>query len=102
MESIPNLNIEARYDLARDHALLATAAADPRSGLSAAIAVTEADRAVAALRQAVAAGYGNLDQLRRDPDLLPLRDRDEDFLERWMMDLEFPSNPFSKDADANR
>src|SRR5262249_53447301 len=92
-ESIPNLNIEARYDLARDHALLAAATADPRSGLSAAIAVAEADRAMAALRQAVAAGYGNLDEPRRDPDLWPLRDRDDFRL--LMMDLAMPAEPFA-------
>jgi hypothetical protein len=44
--------------------------------------------------------YRTLDQLRTDPDLAPLRDRDD--FQALMMDLEFPSDPFSKDADANR
>jgi hypothetical protein len=91
-EAIPNLSIEARYNLARDHALLAAAAADLRSGLSASIAVVEADRAMAALRGAVAAGYRNLDQFRGDPDLLPLRERDDFRL--LLMDLALPAEPF--------
>jgi serine/threonine-protein kinase len=92
-EAIPNLSSAARYDLARDHALLAAAAADPRSGLTAAGAVAEADRAMAALRRAVAAGYRNLDQLRRDPDFGPFRDRDDFRL--LMMDLACPAEPFA-------
>jgi hypothetical protein len=36
-----------------------------------------ADRAVAALRQAVADGYRDAAQLRKDPDLDPLRGRDD-------------------------
>jgi eukaryotic-like serine/threonine-protein kinase len=37
----------------------------------------EADQAVAALRRAIAAGWRDRDQLREDPDLASLRDRDD-------------------------
>src|SRR5262249_30565858 len=88
-EAIPNTAIEARYDLACAHAVLPAAAADPRSGLSPAIAVAEADRAMAALRQAIAAGYGKVGKLRRDPDLLPLRARPD--FQLLLMDLAMPA-----------
>src|SRR5262249_33805901 len=94
-EAIPSPTIAARYALARAHALLAAAAADPRSGLSADIAAAEADGATAALRQAVAAGYPNLDQIRRDPDVRPLRDR-EDF-RMLMKELPRPAQPIASE-----
>jgi serine/threonine-protein kinase len=94
-EAIPILTLGARADLARDHALLASAAADPRSGLSAADAVAEADRAMAALGRAVAAGYHDLAQMQRDRDLDPLRGRDDFRL--LMLDLAFPADPFALD-----
>jgi hypothetical protein len=37
----------------------------------------QADEAVAALRRAIAAGWRDSDQLREDPDLASLRDRDD-------------------------
>jgi hypothetical protein len=88
-EAIPNLSLEARYDPARDHALLAAAAADPRSGLPAADA--EADRAMAALLRVVAAGYRDLAQMRRDLD--PLCSRDD--FKLLMIDLAMPPEPFA-------
>jgi serine/threonine-protein kinase len=93
-EAIPTLQLGARYDLARDHALLASAAADPRSGLPAADAAAEADRAMAALRRAVAAGYRDLAYLRTDTDLDPLRGRDDFRL--LMLDLAMPADPFAR------
>jgi tetratricopeptide (TPR) repeat protein/tRNA A-37 threonylcarbamoyl transferase component Bud32 len=53
-----------------------------------------ADRAMAALRRAVAAGFANVALLRRDIDLDPLRPR-HDFQE-LMMDLSFPADPFQR------
>jgi hypothetical protein len=93
MAAIPNLSIGARYDLARDHALLAAAAAEPRSGLSAADARDEADRAMAARRQAVAAGYRDLDELWKGRDLVLLRLR-ADF-KLLIMDVAMPADPFT-------
>jgi hypothetical protein len=53
-----------------------------------------ADRAMAALRRAVAAGYGNVPLIHRDVDLDPLRPR-RDFQE-LLMDLTFPDDPFQR------
>ena len=53
-----------------------------------------ADRAMAALRRAVAAGYPNVPLIRRDIDLHPLRPR-RDFQE-LLMDLSFPADPFQR------
>jgi tetratricopeptide (TPR) repeat protein len=52
-----------------------------------------ADRAMAALRRAVAAGWVNAEHLKHDPDLNPLRVRPD--LQRLLLDLAFPANPFA-------
>ena len=52
-----------------------------------------ADKAIAVLRRAVAAGYKRVDSLRTDPDLAPLRSR-EDF-QRILLDAAFPDDPFA-------
>ena len=53
-----------------------------------------ADRAMATLRRAVAAGLSDVALLRRDIDLDPLRPR-RDFQE-LLMDLSFPADPFQR------
>src|SRR5262249_3313925 len=58
-ELLPYLSNEARFDLARDHALLAALSTAPGSGLSAGAGQVEADRAVDALRQVVGFGFRN-------------------------------------------
>jgi serine/threonine protein kinase len=85
------------YDTARCRALIAGAAADPGSGLSTVEGRVEAERAVAMVRQAFAAGYGDLDWARSaDPDLKPIRSRPDFRL--LMMDLTFPAEPFVRNA----
>ena len=49
---------------------------------------------MAALCQAVATGYRNLDQLRKDRDLALLRPRADFRL--LMMDLAMPAEPFAR------
>jgi serine/threonine-protein kinase len=53
-----------------------------------------ADRAIVALRRAVAAGFRDVAVWRRDPDLNPLRSRPD--FQLLMMDLEFPDDPFTR------
>jgi hypothetical protein len=54
-----------------------------------------ARRAVAALRRAAAAGYyDDLEKLRRDPALAPLRPRGD--FQELLMDLSFPADPFQR------
>jgi hypothetical protein len=64
--------------LACCHARLAGVASKASSGLRPDEGSAEADKAVATLRRAVTAGYNNLEELREDPDLDALRQR-EDF-----------------------
>ena len=51
-------------------------------------------RAVATLRRAVAAGFRNLNTLRKDRDLNPLRSRPD--FQLLMMDLAMPGDPFAR------
>jgi tetratricopeptide (TPR) repeat protein len=53
-----------------------------------------ADRAMDALREAVRAGYRDVEHMSRDPDLDPLRSR-ADF-RALMLDLAFPSDPIAQ------
>jgi tetratricopeptide (TPR) repeat protein len=71
------LDPDDRVEQARALALLSSLGAVPKSGVTQAEAATFADRAVAALRSAVQAGWANRDQLK-DPDFDSLRKR-EDF-----------------------
>jgi tetratricopeptide (TPR) repeat protein len=91
---------ETLYSLAGCHARLGGIAGTTGSGLSAAEGAAEFDRAMVVLRRAVAGGYRNLLWMTRDPDLDPLRARPD--FQVLMMDLAFPSEPFSKNTDADR
>jgi serine/threonine-protein kinase len=94
MERLPTLATGHLYDLACYQALLAGAAAEPDSGLSAAEGRAEADRAMATLCRAVAGGFRNLAHMRTDTDLDPLRGRDDFRL--LMLDLAMPADPFAR------
>jgi hypothetical protein len=59
-----------------------------------------ADRALEALRQAVAGGFRNIQRVKSDRDLDPLRALPA--FQALMLDLEFPSDLFAPDRDADR
>jgi serine/threonine-protein kinase len=71
IEGMPKDGPGELYVLACVHALNSARASDEAHRRS------EADKAVAALRRAIAAGWRDRDQLREDPDLACLRDRDD-------------------------
>jgi serine/threonine protein kinase len=77
VERLPTLSVRNHYNLGRYQALLAGLATESGSGLTAEEGVAAAERSMAALRQAVAAGYGNVAQLRTDASLDTLRPREE-------------------------
>ena len=54
----------------------------------------QAEAAMTALRRAIAAGYKNLPDIVRDPDLDPLRSRSD--FQLLMMDLAMPAIPFAR------
>jgi hypothetical protein len=94
MERLPRPTRTSLYDLARYHALLSGVLDRPGSGSSAAEGRVSADRAMRRLREAVAAGYGDLHHMRNDQHLDPLRSR-LDF-QLLMMDLAMPDNAFAR------
>ena len=92
-DRIPTALVEARYELAHDHALLADLAIIPGSGLSADEGLAEASNAMTALRQAVAAGFHDASRLHREADFSSLRGRPD--FQLLMMDLAFPPEPLA-------
>jgi serine/threonine-protein kinase len=84
-----SLNPDELYDVARELALCIPNARDTAEGQA------WAAEAVGTLREAVAAGYNNINKIAHDPDLAPLRDRD-DFrrLMAELFDRDFPADPF--------
>jgi eukaryotic-like serine/threonine-protein kinase len=92
-ERLESSDGEPLYYLAGCHAQLGRVASAPGAEISAQEGKSELDRAMDTLRRAVAAGYHPVKWMRRDPDLGPLRDR-EDF-ELLIEDLEFPAEPFA-------
>jgi hypothetical protein len=89
IERLPRLRSDNLYDLACYHAILSSALDRQNPGSSAA-----ADQAMRRLREAVAAGYRNIEWMRRDTDLDPLRSR-LDF-QLLMMDLAMPDDSFAR------
>ena len=86
-------NGEDTFLFACARAALAGLAGQPGSGVPAAEAVTEADAAMALLRQAVTLGYRTLDTYRTSDALDPLSNRDDFRL--LMLDLAMPADPFA-------
>jgi serine/threonine-protein kinase len=73
---------------------LASTVADPAEGPGATERQRrDADRAVAMVRRAIAMGWGNLDNLKNEPDLDSLRSRPD--FQLLMMDLTMPADPFA-------
>jgi hypothetical protein len=75
------------------HAGLSATAGVPRSGVSPHEAQAEAQRAMTALGRALADGYRDIDNLRTEAALDPLRAR-RDF-QLLMMDVAMPDEPFA-------
>ena len=92
MERLPRPKPDNIYELARYHALLSGVLDRPGSGSSSAEGAAAADRAMRRLREAVAAGFHNLAQMRTEPDLDVLRGRDDFRL--LLLDSAFPPDPF--------
>ena len=94
----PNLHIETRFERVRALALLAGLGKDPKSGVTAAEAASFADRSVAALRDAIDAGWAVRDGLK-EPAFDPLRGR-EDFQKR-VAELEAKHGPKAEPKDGS-
>jgi hypothetical protein len=73
---LKDVDVDARVDRASALALLAGLGGDPKSGVTAAEGNTFADQAVAALRDAVQAGWRAAGTLK-EPDFDALRKRDD-------------------------
>src|SRR5262249_9561584 len=93
-EATPTLTGERTFLFSCCHAGLSGLAAQAGSGVSAAEGPAEADRAMALLRRAVAAGYRNPAAYRTESALDPLRDRDD--FQLLMLDLAMPDDPFAR------
>jgi serine/threonine-protein kinase len=85
---------ELFYYLAGCHAFLGAAAGVAGSGLPVEAGPVEINRAMQSLRRAIARGYRDVRWLRRDPDLAPLRARQE--FQALLLDLTFPDDPFAR------
>jgi serine/threonine-protein kinase len=79
------------------HGSLAGLAGEVGSGISAAERASHAEEAMAILRREAAAGYYNIDLIRVEPGLDPVRPRDD--FRRLIMDLCFPVEPFAVGVD---
>jgi serine/threonine-protein kinase len=100
LDGLPARTPEDDYNLACYHSSLAGLAGQPGSAITAAEGRAESDHAMADLRRAAGAGFRMLSLIAFDHDLDPLRSRTD--FQLLMMDLTMPTDPFSKDTDADR
>jgi tetratricopeptide (TPR) repeat protein len=89
-------NSETRFERSRALALLAGLGGEAKSGVTAAEATAFADQAVAALRDAMSAGWNRPDELK-EPDFDALRRRDD--FKKLVAELEAKSGPKAKPKD---
>jgi serine/threonine-protein kinase len=99
-ETVPRLDRESVFLHAGCRASLSTLAGLPGTGFSAGEGESEADRAMALLKEAAAMGYRNPDYYHIESALDPLRGRDDFRL--LMLDLAFPAEPFARGDRADR
>jgi len=83
------------FETACCRAVLAGLAGRAGSGMLAGEAASEADAAIALLHKAVGLGYRDVDALRTEPALDPLRSRPD--FQALLMDLALPDHPFAPD-----
>ena len=86
----------SRFEPAQPLALLAGLGKDTKSGVTTVEAASFADQAVAALRDAINAGWTQLDELK-EPDFDALRGRDD--FQKLLAELEAKSGPKAKSKD---
>ena len=96
LESLPEGNPIADYNTAcyMSRCLGVIQDAQWPDGKRVKIAQAYGDRAVAALRRALERGYRNVNLIRKDPDLDPLRSRPD--FQALLLDLTFPADPFAR------
>jgi eukaryotic-like serine/threonine-protein kinase len=99
-QAIPGLSGEFTFVHGCCRASLARLAGNAGAGISLSEGETEAAKAIALLRRAVATGYRDPSTYRNETALDPLRNR-EDF-KLLMMDLAMPKEPFARAAEPAR
>ena len=81
------------YNLACFYSVLSGTVRGTLAPQAASQARSDADRAVAAFRQAVAAGFRDNGLAQTDSDLIPIRSRPD--YQLLLMDMAFPVNPLA-------
>jgi len=94
LDGLPTHSGEEWFEIACGHAALGALAGRAGSGVSADLAPTETDKAVALLKKAVDMGYRSYINYRDESALDGLRDRPDFRL--LMMDLAMPADPFGR------
>jgi hypothetical protein len=93
-EELPPRSGEIALVEACCHAWLSGVAGRTGSGVSASDGLDEAERSIAILRREAAEGYRDVDLMRTEAGLEPLRDRPD--FQLLLLDLAFPADPFAR------